>query len=102
MAAPAEVTQISSQPESAPTLRTIVELVRRMMRADVASVVGYSLADETITWKAASGFRAHVIDEEHPLVRPITNEIAQEPLTTDSLLILTGIGTHEGVSATEF
>ena len=102
MAAPADVTRISSQPESATTLRTIVELVRRMMRADVASIVSFSLADETITWKAASGFRAHVIDDEHPLVRPITNEIAQEPLTTDSLLILTGIGTDEGVTASEF
>src|SRR2546423_7397169 len=56
MAAPAEVTYISSHPESATTLRTIVELVRRIMKADVASILGFSLIDQSVTWKAASGF----------------------------------------------
>jgi two-component system NtrC family sensor kinase len=102
MTAPPEVAQNPSQPKSALTLRTIVELVRRIMHADVVSIVKFSAADQTITWKAASGFRSHVIDEDHPLVRPITNEIAQEPLTTDSLLILEGLGTSEGATASEF
>src|SRR5258708_13099172 len=86
MAVPAEAAPVQSRPQSVTTLHTIVELVRRIMRADVTSIVSFSLAEKTITWKAASGFREHLIDDDHPLVRPITNEIAQRPLTADSVI----------------
>ncbi len=102
MAAPAEVINAPDQPESASTLRTIVELVRRIMRADVTSIVSFSLAEKTITWKAASGFREHLIDDDHPLVRPITNEIAQRALTADSVMTFEGIGSEEVLPAGEF
>ena len=102
MAAPAEVTYKPSQPESATTLRTIVELVRRITHADVTSVVSFSPSDETITWQAASGFRVHVIDEDHPLVRPVTNKIGQRALQTDSLIILEGIGVRDEFPASDF
>lgn len=103
MAAPAEVSHTKFQTESeASTLHTIVELVRQIMRADVTSIVRFSLADKTITWKAASGFRAHVIDRDHSLVRPITSAIAQEPLIADSLVIAEGIGVRPEMPATEF
>jgi PAS domain S-box-containing protein len=102
MAASAEVIHAPTQPESASTLRTIVELVRRIMHADVTSIVSFSLADKTITWKAASGFRAHLVDEDHPLVRPITNKIAQQPLTTDSMMIFEGIGVTDEIPGSEF
>lgn len=72
------------------------------MHADTASVVSFSLADKLITWRAASGFRAHVVDAEHPLVQPIPNEIAEARLTTDSLLILKGIGVADDLPAKEF
>ena len=94
MAAPAEVINLPDQPESASTLRTIVELVRRIMRADVTSIVSFSLSEKTITWKAASGFREHLIDDGHPLVRPITNQIAQRALTADSVMTFEGIGSE--------
>src|SRR5712691_4711446 len=78
----------TSQTESATTLRTIVELVRRITHADVASVVSFSLVDKTITWRAVSGFRAHAIDDTQPLVHPITNELAQRAVNADSVLVL--------------
>ena len=103
MAASVDLKTAPSSPnESVTTLRTIVELVRRITHADVTSVVRFSLADKTITWLAASGFRAHAIDASHPLVRPITNEIAQVSLTTDSVMILESIGVRGELAAKEF
>src|SRR2546425_6848905 len=101
MAAHAEVTRTSS-PESANTLRTIVELVRRTMRADTTSVVSFSLADKTITWKAASGFRAHVIDDRRPLIRPLTARMAERALTAGVVMVLEGIGTRSDFPGEEF
>ena len=72
------------------------------MHADTASVVSFSLADKIITWRAASGFRAHIVDDEHPLVQPIPNEIVQARLNTSSLLILEGIGVRDDLPAKEF
>ncbi|PYS43761.1 MAG: hypothetical protein DMF71_06190 [Acidobacteria bacterium] len=95
MAAPAEVTQISSLLESATTLGTIVDLVRRITHADTTSVVSFSLAEKTMTWEAASGFRAHVIDDGHPLIRPMTNRIAERALMIDEVRILESIGSPE-------
>lgn len=102
MTAPAEVTYAPTQPESASTLRTIVDLVRRIMHADVTSIVSFSLSDKTITWKAVSGFRVHVIDDDHPLVRPITNKIAQQALTADSVMTFEGIGPGGELPGDEF
>lgn len=92
----------TSQSESAATLGTIVELVRRITHADVASVVSFSLADKTITWKAVSGFRAQAIDDTHPLVHPITNELARRAANADSVLVLEGIGVRDELPADEF
>ena len=102
MAVPAEVTYAPTQPESASTLRTIVDLVRRITRADVTSIVSLSISQRTITWKAASGFRAHIIDDHHPLVRPITNKVAQQALTGDSVVTFEGLGSEKEFPAGEF
>jgi len=93
MTAPAEVTYAPSQPESATTLRTIVELVRRITRADVASIVSFSMVDETIAWKAISGFRAHMIDDLRPFVHPQASGIVKQALAEGTVGILKGIGT---------
>src|SRR6266849_4268382 len=95
MAVPAEAAPVKSRPQSVTTLNTIVELVRRIMHADVTSVVSFSLSERTITWKVASGLRAHVIDAEHPLVRPITNEAALRAIVAQTTLVLDGI--REGI-----
>lgn len=102
MAAPAEVTYALPQPESATTLRTVVDLLRRLMHADVTSIVRFSLSEKTVTWMVASGMRAHVIDEEHPLVRPITNEVARRAIAANSTMVLGGIGGQEEFPANDF
>ena len=102
MAVPAEAAPVQSRPQSATTLHTIVELVRRIMRADLTSVVSFSLSESTITWKVASGLRAHVIDAEHPLVRPITNEVARRAIAARTTLVLEGIGVSDEFPAEGF
>ncbi len=92
----------TSQSESAATLRTIVELARRITHADVASVVSFSLADKTITWRAVSGFRAHAIDDTQTLVQPIPSELARRAVNADSVLVLKGIGVRDELPADEF
>src|SRR5882672_3292676 len=102
MAASAEVIQAPNHPESASTLRTIVDLVRRILHADMVSVVDFSIPDGTVTWKVASGLRAHAIDDEHPLVRSLANELAQRSLAAESTIVLEGIGVREDLPATAF
>jgi two-component system NtrC family sensor kinase len=102
MAVPAEAAPVQSRPQSATTLHTIVELVRRIMRADVTSVVSFSLTENTITWMVASGLRAHLIDAEHSLVRPITNEVARRAIAAETTLVLEGIGERDEFPAKDF
>ena len=101
MAAPAEVIDAPTQTESASTLRTLVELVRRMMHADVVSILGFSLIDETVTWKAASGFTVP-IDYRQPVFRPLGSTIARRALEENTIGILQGIGTRPEFPAESF
>jgi PAS domain S-box-containing protein len=102
MTASTEVTQIPTANESASTLRTIVDLVRRILRADMVSIVHFSLPEGTITWKVASGLKAHSIDADNPLVRSLANELAQRSLGADSTIVLEGIGVREDLPAEAF
>ena len=102
MAAPAEVTYTPSQSESASTLRTIVELVRRIMHADVTSIVRFSLTDKTITWKAASGLRSHIVDDQHQLVRPMNNQFAAAAIAANTTMVLEGVGVRPDLPASDF
>lgn len=43
--------------DGAATLDTVVETVRRILRADTAGIASFSETERTITWLAASGFR---------------------------------------------
>src|SRR5216684_2370650 len=98
----AEATPAKPRPESASTLQTIVELVRRIMHADVASIVSFSLTQSTITWRAASGLQAHVIDDEHPLIQPITNQIARRSIAANATSVVEGIGVRDEFPAKDF
>jgi signal transduction histidine kinase len=103
MAAPAEVSSTTSHPESeASTLQTVVELVRRIMHADVASILSYSLDDEAVTWKAASGFRSPEIDYQQPVLRPFAAEFAQRALAENTVVIFEGIGLKPELPAENF
>jgi two-component system NtrC family sensor kinase len=102
MTAPAEVSYVPTPPESATTLGTIVDLVRRIMHADVASIVSFSMVDETITWQAISGFRAHALDELRPFIHPQASALVKQALTAKTVGVLKGIGTRGDVPAESF
>ncbi|HEX3142632.1 MAG TPA: GAF domain-containing protein, partial [Pyrinomonadaceae bacterium] len=90
-----------SQPEFAPALQTIVELVRRIMHADVASILGYSLTDKTVRWKAASGFTVNV-DYSKPVSRPLGSILAWEAHDGETVSILRDIGQSPEFPAEQF
>jgi len=92
---------LTSRPQFAPALQTIVELVRRIMHADVASILGYSLTDQTVRWKAASGFTGPV-DYAQPVARPLGSTLAWRAHDDDTIGILQGIGTTPEFPADQF
>jgi two-component system, sporulation sensor kinase E len=57
----------------AATLSTVVETVRRVMRADTASIATFSLEARTVTWRATSGF-VNVAAEGGQIVNPLRGE----------------------------
>jgi hypothetical protein len=63
--------------ESAATLRSVVELVRRVMRSDTASIASLSVAARTVTWKATSGFTTLRADEVEEIVNPLRGIFAE-------------------------
>src|SRR5215813_3748948 len=83
---------IASQPESAASLRTIVEMIRSIMQADVASIFGFSLDDQTIAWEAAAGFRSPDIDYEQTARRPLAIGQVLQALAENRLMVLEGAG----------
>jgi PAS domain S-box-containing protein len=102
MAASSEGHSETSQPKSATTLRTIVELIRRIMHADVASIYSFSLGDETVNWKAASGFRSTEIDFYQPVRRPFAVGFARQALADNTVTIFEGIGLKPELPAENF
>src|SRR3954471_14963589 len=48
----------AAQAAGAATLSTVVATVRRILRADTASIARFSIEDRTITWLATSGFQS--------------------------------------------
>src|SRR5215213_7440047 len=92
----------ATQTESfAATLRTIADTVRRIMRADTSSVASFSLAENKVTWKARSGFRARG-DEELDLVMPLGGKFLELVAITDAPMIVKGIGERPDISAADF
>jgi two-component system NtrC family sensor kinase len=88
------------QPGAA-TLRTVAETVRRILRADVASVVSFSTESRTITWKATSGFRIHSVEDGEEIVRPLRNAFMKSA-TSAEMILLEGIGVSEELPADDF
>jgi two-component system NtrC family sensor kinase len=93
-----EVNGSAKQPGAA-TLRTITDTVRRIVRADTASVVSFSIEKGTITWRATSGFHAYTRGDE--LVRPLRN-IFERCATGAGLITLEGIGERADLPVEDF
>src|ERR1043166_5692832 len=91
----------TSRPEFAPALQTIVALVRRIMHADVASILSYSLIDKTVRWKAASGFTVPV-DYSQPVFRPLGSALAWRAHDADTVSVIKEIGANPDLPAEQF
>src|SRR5947209_897864 len=91
----------ATQTESAMTLRTIADTVRRIMRADTTSVASFSPADKTVTWKATSGFRSRKA-EERDVVMPLHRNFLESVAGAERLMIIKGIGARAEFPATDF
>src|SRR6266480_3085413 len=102
MAASAPRTPVQEQSKSATTLSTIVDLVRRIMHADVTSIVSFSLSDKTVGWEAASGFRNFSLEDANLPRKPIADTPLQLALEADSVTIVQGIGVDPKLPATAF
>ncbi|HEX8116119.1 MAG TPA: GAF domain-containing protein, partial [Pyrinomonadaceae bacterium] len=67
--------------EGAATLDTVVETVRRILRADTASIASFSESEDTLTWLATSGFRNAPFGLE--IVIPVRGEFAERAAAFD-------------------
>jgi two-component system NtrC family sensor kinase len=93
---------LQTHSESAATLRTVVEMVRRIMRADTTSVAGFSLADKTITWKAMSGFRLHADGGEQTITTPLRGHSYEIAAQADHITLVEGIGARDDLPPQDF
>ncbi|HEY0173520.1 MAG TPA: ATP-binding protein [Pyrinomonadaceae bacterium] len=71
----------AARAEGAATLDTVVETVRRILRADTASIASLSESERTLTWLATSGFRS--VQSEGEIVNPVRGEFAERVAAFD-------------------
>jgi PAS domain S-box-containing protein len=83
---------VASPQESATTLRAIIEMIRSLMQADVASILGIALDQETVGWKAAAGFRSPEIDYEQSMHRPHSISLVLQALAENRVVVFEGAG----------
>ncbi|MBD0325405.1 MAG: GAF domain-containing protein, partial [Pyrinomonadaceae bacterium] len=89
--------------ESAATLHTVTEMVRRTMRADTTSVATFSLAEKTITWKAMSGFHSRGgAEQQGDVVIKLRGEMAERAAKGGEIVLVYGIGLSEAIPASHF
>ena len=77
---------IAGSPESAASLATVVDLVRRITRADTAGIATVSPAGDTMTWSAASGFAEGVRPSFH-----LSAELARRTIAGSEVVILENV-----------
>jgi two-component system NtrC family sensor kinase len=88
--------------ESATTLQTMADTVRRIMRADTTSIASFSLPDKLVEWKATSGFRQRGVETETDITMPLTGNFLERIAIADELIIIQGIGVREEFPVTDF
>jgi two-component system, NtrC family, sensor kinase len=95
---------LQTHSESAATLRTVVDMVRRIMRADTTSVATFLLADKMIIWKALSGFRtvASSGKREEEVAVPLRGQSYELAARAERIVIVEGIGMHDALPAEDF
>ncbi len=91
----------ATRTESATTLRTMADTVRRIMRADTTSIATFSLPDKIVRWKATSGFRSRA-EAEADILMPLDGNFLERIAVADELVIIKGIGVRDEFPATDF
>ncbi|MCA1566642.1 MAG: PAS domain-containing protein [Acidobacteria bacterium] len=87
--------------ESAATLRGVVEMVRRVMRSDTASVATLAVAEGTVTWKATSGFNS--LGEAHKeIVNPLRGMFAEQAASAADMTVIEVRNVGGELPASEF
>ncbi|HEV2799843.1 MAG TPA: ATP-binding protein [Pyrinomonadaceae bacterium] len=87
--------------ESAATLRGVVEMVRRVMRSDTASVATLSASEGTITWKATSGFNS-LKDADTEIVNPLRGMFAEYAASAEDMTMIEVRNVGGELPASEF
>ncbi|HKP72225.1 MAG TPA: ATP-binding protein [Pyrinomonadaceae bacterium] len=89
--------------ESGVTLRTLVEMVRRIVRSDTAGVASFSAAARTVAWKATSGFTSVRADDTEEIVNPLRGEFAERAASAhDEMTIIEVRNLAGDLPASEF
>lgn len=87
--------------DSATTLQTMAETVRRIMRADTTSVASFSLAEKMVSWKATSGFRSRAgLDAD--IVMPLRGNFLERVAVAEDFMAIKGIGLRDEFPVTDF
>jgi PAS domain S-box-containing protein len=90
------------QQDSAATLRTVVEMVRRTMRADTTSVATFSIPQRTITWKMLSGFRTRENSTEELVFQLQEGATYARAAEIEEIMLVEGIGRADDLPASDF
>ncbi|HEX8456493.1 MAG TPA: ATP-binding protein [Pyrinomonadaceae bacterium] len=98
---PARADATGAPGESAATLRGVVEMVRRVMRSDTASVATLSVAEGTVTWKATSGFNS-LADAEAEIVNPLRGMFAEYAASAEDMTMIEVRNVGGELPASEF
>jgi two-component system NtrC family sensor kinase len=87
--------------ESAATLRGVVEMVRRVMHSDTASVATLAIAEGTVTWKATSGFKS-LPDGHEEIVNPLRGMFAEQAASAGDMTVIEVRNVGGELPASEF
>ncbi|MDT4965300.1 MAG: two-component system, NtrC family, sensor kinase [Acidobacteriota bacterium] len=101
VSAPRARYEVADHAQSAATLRTIAETVQRIMHADTTSVAGFSLAEQTVTWRATSGFTG-AGGKEANIVMPLGGNFLEHAIEASEPMIINGIGVVDQYPAEMF
>jgi PAS domain S-box-containing protein len=82
------------------TLSTVVDTVRRILRADTASIASFSVEERTITWLATSGFQN--VRPGSVIVNPLRGEFGERAAASEDEPIIEVRGLAGDLPASEF
>jgi two-component system NtrC family sensor kinase len=91
----------SAHTDGAATLSTVVATVRRILRADTASIARFSLEHRTVTWLATSGFQ-NAAAQSGETVNPLRGEFAERIAAQEDENFIEVRGVAGDLPASEF